>query len=87
MRNFKVGDVIAYKRGGVTDVTFNVVSAVSPSTNNVTVVAAPNTISGICHKALPRSTSTVSDLKIVSGKLRGSTSGFLYADLPNTNIE
>ena len=87
VRNFKIGDVIAYKRGGVTDVTFNVVSAVSPSTNNITVVAAPNTISGICHKALPSSTTTVSDLKIVAGKLRGSTSGFLYAELPNTNIE
>jgi len=87
VKNFKVGDVIAYKRGGITDVTFNVVSAVSPTNNNITVVAAPNTISGICHKALPSSTTTVSDLKIVAGKLRGSTSGFLYAELPNTNIE
>ena len=87
VKNFKVGDVIAYKRGGQTDVTFNVVSAVSPTNNNITVVAAPNTITGVCHKALPSSTTTVSDLKIVSGKLRGSRSGFLYAELPNTNIE
>ena len=87
VKNFKVGDVVAYKRGGQTDVTFNVVSAVSPTNNNVTVVAAPNTISGICHKALPSSTTTVSDLKIVSAKLRGSKSGFLYAELPNKNIE
>jgi len=87
VKNFKVGDVIAYKRGGQTDITFNVVSAVSPTNNNVTVVAAPHTISGICHKALPSSTVTVSDLKIVAGKLRGSTSGFLYAELPNSNVE
>ena len=87
VKNFKIGDVIAYKRGGQTDVTFNVVSAISPTNNNITVVAAPNTITGICHKALPSSTTTVSDLKIVSGKLRGSKSGFLYAELPNTNIE
>jgi len=87
VRNFKIGDVIAYKRGGQTDVTYNVVTAVSPPNNNITVVAAPNTISGICHKSLPSSTTTVSDLKIVAGKLRGSTSGFLYAELPNTNIE
>ena len=87
VKNFKIGDVIAYKRGGVTDITFNVVSAVSPTNNNVTVVAAPNTISGICHKALPSSTTTVSDLKIVAGKLRGSKSGFLYAELPNKTIE
>ena len=87
VKNFKIGDIIAYKRGGQTDITFNVVSAVSPTNNNVTVTAAPHTISGICHKALPSSTTTVSDLKIVAGKLRGSTSGFLYAELPNTNIE
>ena len=87
VKNFKIGDVIAYKRGGQTDVTFNVVSAVSAANNNVTVVAAPHTISGICHKALPSSTSTHSDLKIVAGKLRGSTSGFLYAELPDRNVE
>ena len=85
--NFKVGDVISYKRGGQTDITFNVVSAVSSTNNNITVVAAPNTVSGVCHKALPSSTTTVSDLKIVSGKLRSSTSGFLYSELANKNIE
>ena len=87
VKNFKIGDVIAYKRGGITDITFNVVSAVSPTNNNVTVVAAPNTVSGVCHKALPSSTATVSDLKIVAGKLRGSKSGFLYSELPNSNVE
>ena len=87
VKNFKVGDVIAYKRGGITDVTFNVVSAISPTNNNVTVVAAPNTVSGVCHKALPSSTITVSDLKIVAGKLRGSKSGFMYAELPNKAVE
>ena len=86
-KNFKIGDVISYKRGGVTDVTFNVVSAVSATNNNVTVVAAPNTVSGVCHKALPSSTVTVSDLKIVSGKIRNSKSGFLYSELPNKGIE
>ena len=55
VKNFKIGDVVAYKLGGITDVTFNVVSAVSPTNNNVTVVAAPHTISGICNKALPLS--------------------------------
>ena len=87
VKNFKIGDVIAYKRGGQTDITYNVVSAVSPPNNNITVVAAPNTISGICHKSLPSSTTTVSDLKIVAGKLKGSTSGFLYAEVSSSNIE
>ena len=87
VKNFKIGDVIAYKLGGQTDVTFNVVSAISPTSNNVTVVAAPDTTSGINHKALPSSTVTVSDLKIVAGKLRGSKSGFMYAELPNKAVE
>ena len=87
VKHFRVGDIIAYKRGGVTDITYNKVSAVSPTNNNMTVVAAPATISGVCHKALPSSTETVSDLKIVSSRLRGSKSGFLYAELPHTNIE
>ena len=86
-KNFKIGDVIAYKRASQTDVTFNVVSAVSATNNNVTVVAAPNTVSGVCHKALPTAAVTVSDLKIVSGKIRSSKSGFMYAELPNRGIE
>ncbi len=85
--SFKVGDVVAYKRASQTDVTFNVVSVISPTNNNITITAAPNTISGICHKALPTAAVTVSDLKIVSGKLRNSTSGFLYSELANKNIE
>ena len=65
VKNFKVGDVISYKRSTQTDITFNVVSAISPTNNNITVVAAPHTISGICHKALPSSTTTVSDLSLI----------------------
>tara|TARA_B100001250_G_scaffold96842_1_gene81098 strand:- start:1244 stop:8341 length:7098 start_codon:yes stop_codon:yes gene_type:complete len=87
VKHFRIGDVVAYKRGGQTDITYNVVSAISPVNNNITVVAAPATISGICHKALPSSTETVADLKIIASKLRDSKSGFLYAELPNTNIE
>ena len=87
VKNFKVGDVIAYKIAGKTDITFNVVSAVSASGNNITVVAAPHTITGICDKALPTSNVTVSGLQIVSAKIKDSSSGFLYAELPNNNIE
>ena len=85
--NFKVGDIISYKLGGVTDITFNKVSAISAANNNITVVAAPNDVSDVCDKDLPGSTVTVNDLKLISGKLRDSTSGFLYAELANTNVE
>ena len=49
VKNFKVGDIIAYKRGGQTDITFNVVSATSPPNNNITVTAAPHTILSLIH--------------------------------------
>ena len=87
VKHFKVGDIVAYKRGGNTDITYNKVSAISPTNNNITLVAAPATIAGICHKALPGSTETVADLKIVASKLRSSKSGFLYAEMPNTDVE
>ena len=86
VKNFKVGDVIRYK-GGNTDPQFNVVSAVSPTSNNITVVAAPDTVSGVCHKALPGSTINAPDLQVVSARIKDSKQGFLYAELPNNNIE
>ena len=87
VKNFKVGDVVSYKRTGQTDVTFNVVKSISAAGNSVVFMAAPATISGTCHKALPTAATSVSDMKIISGKMRGSKSGFLYAPLPNTNVE
>ena len=85
--DFKVGDVVSYKIAANNDITYNVVSAISTSGNTITLVAAPDTISGICHKALPSSTVTVSGLQILSSKIKNSTAGFLYAQMPNTNIE
>ena len=85
--NFKVGDIISYKLGGVTDITFNKVSAISAANNNITVVAAPDDVSDVCDKDLPGATVTVNDLKLISGRLRDSTSGFLYSELANSNVE
>ena len=87
VKNFKVGDIISYKLAGVTDNTFNQVSAVNLTNRTVTVVAAPNDVSGICSKDLPSSNVTVSGLQIVASNLGASQSGFLYSELPNTNIE
>ena len=87
VKHFKIGDIIQYKQGGNTDVTYNQVSAISATNSNITVVAAPHTVSGVCVKNLPSSTVTVSDLKIVSGKIRDAKSGFLYAELGHNYIE
>ena len=87
VKHFKIGDIIQYKQGGNADVTYNQVSAISETNSNITVVAAPHTVSGVCHKALPGSTVTVSDLKLVSGKIRDARSGFLYAELGHNYVE
>ena len=87
VKSFKVGDIISYKLAGVTDNTFNQVSAINLTNKTVTVIAAPNDVSGVCDKDLPGSNVTVSGVQIVASNLRGSKSGFLYSELPNSNIE
>ena len=87
VKNFKVGDIISYKLAGVTDNTFNQVSSINLTNRTVTVVAAPNDVSGVCDKDLPSSNVTVSGLQIVASSLKLSKSGFLYSELPNPNIE
>jgi len=87
VKNFKVGDIISYKLAGVTDNTFNQVSSINLTNRTVTVVAAPNDVSGVCDKDLPSSNVTVSGLQIVASSLRASKSGFLYSELPNSNVE
>ena len=87
VKSFKVGDIISYKLAGVTDNTFNQVSAINLTNKTVTVIAAPNDVSGVCDKDLPGSNVTVSGVQIVASSLRGSKSGFLYSELPNSNVE
>ena len=87
VKHFKVGDIIQYKRSGIADVTYNQVSAISETNSTITVVAAPDTVSGVCHQSLPGSTVTVSDVKLVSGKIRNARTGFLYAELGHNYVE
>ena len=83
--NFKVGDIIRYQLSGISDPVYNVVSVVG--TSSLTLSAAPDDVSGVCDKDLPTSSVTVSGVEIVATNLRGSSSGFLYAQLPHSNVE
>ena len=82
---FKVGDIIRYQLSGIADPVYNVVSVVG--TSSLTLSAAPDDVSGVCDKDLPTSSVTVSGVDIVATNLRGSSSGFLYAQLPHSNVE
>ena len=82
---FKVGDIIRYQLSGIADPVYNVVSVVG--TSSLTLSAAPDDVSGVCDKDLPTSSVTVSGVEIVASNLRGSSSGFLYAQLPHSNVE
>ena len=53
------GDIVAYQKSGDSDPTFNEVSALSADGSTVTVIATPQTISGICNKTLPGTTIQV----------------------------
>ena len=59
------GDIVAYQKSGDSDPTFNEVSALSADGSTVTVIATPQTISGICDKDLPGTTIQVSDFGII----------------------
>ena len=88
-KRLKVGDIVAYNVSGQSDTVYNQVSAVAGSNQSATLVASANAaVAGVAYHDLPGSgTITITGLKVVSPKLVGSDTGFLYAEMPNTNVE
>lgn len=82
----KTGDIISYNRSGVTGTVYNRVDTVTPTAASMTVVAVGN-VTNVATGSLPSSAINVSGLSVVSPKIVNSNSGFLYAELPNQNIE
>ena len=80
------GDIVAYQKSGDSDPTFNEVSALSADGSTVTVIATPQTISGICDKDLPGTTIQVSDFGIIKAGIQGGTESALFTPLPKRYI-
>ena len=80
-----VGDIVSYTKQGESVPTYNKVSVVSGSSKSLTIVATTS-VSGICSGALPGSTITVNDFKVVSLDVLNTKNAFLYARLNNSKV-
>ena len=82
----QTGDIIQYNRSGVTGTVLNRVKTVSATGTSIEVEAVAN-VSDVCTGSIPSSAINVSGLSVVSPIIRNSQSGFLFADMPDSNVE
>jgi hypothetical protein len=82
----QTGDIIQYNRSGITGSVFNRVKTVSPLGTSIEVEAVAN-VSDVCTGSIPSAATNVSGLSVVSPIIRNSQSGFLFADMPDRNVE
>jgi len=78
----KPGSVIRYQTTGSVE-NFNMVSSVSSTGNSMTVVGI-SSVSGVCNGAIGVSTNV--SFSIGAPTIRNLEKGFLYAEIPNSNI-
>ena len=82
----QTGDIIQYNRSGVTGTVLNRVKTVSPLGTSIEVEEVAN-VSNVCTGSIPSSATNISGLSVVSPIIRSSQSGFLFAEMPDRNIE
>jgi hypothetical protein len=80
----KTDNIIRYQRSGVTTEVYNRVISVSSSLNSLTLEAVTS-VAGVCDGSLPSSTFSGS-YAVGVPKLKNEQKGFLYAELPNSNV-
>ena len=80
------GDIIQYNRSGITGTVFNRVKTVSATGTSIEVEAVAN-VTDVCTGSIPSSAINVSGLSVVSPIIRNSQSGFLFADMPDSEVE
>jgi hypothetical protein len=80
----KVGSIIRYQRVGFNTETYNRVSSVAADGLSITVVGV-TTVSGVFDGGLPSSTIQPAVL-LGSALIRNQNAGYLYANLPDSNI-
>ena len=80
----KTDNIIRYQRAGSTSEIYNRVTSISPSLNSLTLVAV-STVTNVCNGSLPSSQFSGS-YSLGVPKLKNEQKGFLYAQLPDSNI-
>lgn len=79
----KIGSIIRYQSPNSADETFNRVSSISATGDSITV-SGITTVTGVCNGNVGVATNLSFSLGIP--KIRNSDKGYLYAELPNSNI-
>ena len=79
----KPGSIIRYQAPNKTTETFNIVSSVD-STGTSMVVVGVATVTGVCDGGVGVATNL--SFSLGTPKIRNSDKGYLYAELPNTNV-
>ena len=85
-KNLRVDDIIQYTASGISLPVYHRVTAISATGLSATVDDVAD-VTDVCDGTLPSAAITVSGLKVVSGSIRDSQSGFLSADMPHNYIE
>ena len=82
----KTDNIIRYQRSGATAEIYNKVVSISPTKTSMTLEAV-SSVSGVCDGTLPGAGSTFTgSYSIGAPKIKNSDKGFLYAQLPQSNI-
>ena len=82
----QTGDIISYARSGVSGPVYNRVKTVSPLGTSVEVEAVAN-VTNVATGTIPSAATNVSGISVVSTRIRNSNSGFLFAEMPNSDVE
>lgn len=77
--------IIRYQRSGSPTEVYNRVVSISPSGTSI-VLAGVSSVTNVCSGSLPSSTYTGS-YSLGIPRIKNSEKGFLYAQLPNRNVE
>ena len=80
----KEGDIISYVSGNG-GTRFNRVASIATGGNSLTVATVED-VAGVCDGDLPGNVN-VAGISVVSPRLRGSRSGYLYAEMPQRFVE
>ena len=82
----KEGDIISYQNPSISGTVLNRVKTVSPVGTSMEVEAVQN-VTNVCNGSIPTVAINVSGLTVVSPRIRNSNSGFLFAEMPDRNVE
>ena len=79
----KIGSIIRYQKQGSISESYNKVVSINATGSSMTVASVPS-ISGVCDGSVGVTTEV--SFFIGSPQIKSSEKGFLYAELPNSNI-